>query len=266
MVVYLRITYLQSVHYYYFGLSILSFFTAFLLGFMPSFFMIFIILFGLNSVVSWLMSIHIYRKVRQLIVINSARYIIKHLLLAMAIIGGEMSVVFFTSGYLTLMLNAFMLLNFFTLFAVAMLYGISRIRFVSREFATQDVFRMRVAKNMMIQFRHRERMRPVFVTDQEIREYELGTINGLDRILTSIAKERGGGNMKIRVREFEKDFLESYLRIAQKTADLMKKGADTPGSGKAREELIKKEESYRSRLRMFKEHEFMKSQEKVRFV
>ena len=266
MAIYLRITYLQAVHYYYFGLSIMSFFTAFLLGFMPAYFLIFIALFGLNSVVSWFMSIQIYRKVKQLIVINSAKYLVKHFLLAILLIGGEISLVFFAPEYITMVVNIFMYLNFFTLFVVGMMYGVSRVHFVKKEFATQDVFKMRVSKNMMIQFRHKKGVRPVFVTDQEIREYRLGTIDSLDKILTSISKDRGGGNMELRVREFEKAFLESYLQITQKTVGFMRKGADTPESKKVMEELIKKAESYSSRLKMFREHQTIKSQEKVRFV
>ncbi len=266
MAVYLRITYLQAVHYYYFALGLMSFFTAMLLGFMPAYFIIFITLFALNSAVSWFMSVSIYRRVKQLIVINSLKYAIKHFVLALFLILGEISLLFLAPGYFIPVLNIFMFINFFALFAVAMLYGISRVHFVRKEFAVQDVFRIRVAKNMIIHFRHKKGIRPVFVTDQEIREYKPGTVHSLDKILASLAKSMGRGNMESRIREFEKTFLEKHLQIAEKTINHVKKGTDMPRSGEVLENLIRRSESYKSRLKTFNEYQLAKSREKARLV
>jgi hypothetical protein len=242
MPVYVRALYLQGVHYYYYSAGVLSFFTALLIPFIPLYSLIFMALSCVNTAGCWYISAKLQRKVRTLIIINSRGYMARHVAVALALLLLEMAALFLAPGYMMLFIDAFMSVNLFALFMMGMMYVLSHVRFARKQFATDDALMMKVARNMLLEFRRRKGV-VSWVTDEELKGYRPFSMAEVDRVLTLLVGDKGR-NMEAWATEFERVFLREHAEAERRAVQK----ARACGDRAALPGLEKRLSGYESRL------------------
>ena len=188
----ITVGHLKLIHYYYFAMGIFCFSSVFFIGFDSPFSFVFLLLYAMNSGISWYVA-HIARKgMSKYVVLQSLGFFLKHVVLSVLTVG--LTVTFWISGFLpdTGLINMFLMANYFVLFVAVMWYAYTRTSFVKGLFTIYDSYLFRMSKEFILKVKrnHRSFFGSDLVSDIEIRGYDYGTIKEVDNNLISAWKNK----------------------------------------------------------------------------
>jgi len=183
---------LKLIHYYYFAMGIFGLANAFFIGIGSPFSIIFLAFYVFNSAISWYIAHVARRKMSGYIVVQSIGFFIWHILLSVITVG--MTTLVWMSGIIPEvgLLTAMMMANYFVLFMAGLWYLFTRTDFVSGLFTVYDTYLFKKSKEFMLRIKRKYRgfFGRDIVTDDEIRNYEYGTIQEVDDNLISAWKNK----------------------------------------------------------------------------
>jgi hypothetical protein len=226
MGIYIPVSWLQAIHYYYYFIGIFSFGTVVIFSAYPTYALVFVISYILNSGICWYMSWWLHKKVKKELIINYTDYAIKHVFVTLASITvlGVLLLIGMpeSSGGAGLhglviprTMDYIVWFNYFSFFA-ALIWSVAlRFDILNKAFATFNSYSLRMAKSFAIKKR-KELGLDKLVPLKVFETYELGTDDNIDSILTDIGSDKKNPKLRLYIRKLE-------LAMCQKFIDEMAK-------------------------------------------
>jgi hypothetical protein len=222
MGVYIHPGYLQVVHYYFFCMAVNSFTAAILFYFVPLYSYIFLAFYFIHSAISWHLAWFLHKRLEEIYIINSPRYLIYHFVLTIWSSGLSVILWYIFSYEYHAVVNSLLMINFFLIFLAISWYLLSRVRAVKRLFDWYDARKARVLRNMVL--RLRDGIGKKLVPDKEITDYRPGANPAVDRLFFEIKKKRGKrkkDEMFVSLRDLELELWDMKIeQLQERIADL----------------------------------------------
>ncbi len=202
---YVNPDYLEVIHYYYFSIGMFSFMCSIIFSFSAVFSIIFILLYVGQSSFSWYISWYMQKKMRELVILNSLRFMMQHVVMTF-FVGGMTFLLWYFSAFSEQSLIATILqVNYFVFFMAFIWYLIVRVDVVKVVFDVYDSRKMESAKNLVI--RVRESRSEIFtkrlMTNYQIKNYRIGSNPEIDEMLIGAWSERRSARLLKRIAQLE---------------------------------------------------------------
>ena len=193
----------QTVHYYFFCLGMISLTAGIMHYFETAFSIIFLVFYAVHSAISWQTALFVHNRMKDIVFINSFRYAANHIVLTFVSVGSAIGLDFLMGEQYSSLIYALTLINFFVVFLAAIWFAIVRFDAVNRLFEWYDLKRFQKAKGILMQLRKEYGLE--LVSDSDIKSYRPGLNSGTDGILLRVmdASDGRGKELPHLVKEFE---------------------------------------------------------------
>jgi hypothetical protein len=198
---YVPVSWLQAIHYYYFCIGIFSFASSIVFLSFPSYALLFIVSYALNSAVCWYLSWWVHKMVKQNLILNYRRYMLNHMILAVASVGVLALLVYmnfqgiFTASATQRQLSIRLVIpefmdyvvgfNFFAFFSALMWSAALRLDVINKAFSTYNSMTLSRAKSLAAKLRKKMNTGTLVPADR-FTSYKPGSSDRVDSILMDI--------------------------------------------------------------------------------
>ena len=209
----LKPEYLQTIHYYFFALGMFSLVSAATFSDLSVYSYLFIGFYGTHSAVSWYVSWAMHRSMREVIVINSGRYALSHIVLTVWSAALAVLMWFLFDVNYEYLMFSLISVNFFALFLAGLWLALARMRLLQRFVSWQDRKQLDASREAVAEFRRKAKL--YLVDDDMLLGYAWGSDRRIDGLFGDAARLNQAGDRKGfagKVRELEIAICEMRMR------------------------------------------------------
>jgi len=221
---YIPVSWLQGIHYYFFGIGIFSFASAIIFSQYPSYFILFMVLYIGNSFLSWYMSWWVHKRVKKQIILNYQKYMINHFIVAVVAVSILALLLFLnfarfvTAGteqitfsmIIPEFIDSIMIFNYFVFSSAAIWSFALRFDMINKAFSTYNTFTARRARDFAIKKRSEFKL-GVLVPVDRFKGYKIGSNEKIDALLMEIWTDRKSPTLKKSIGKLELAMSETVI-------------------------------------------------------
>jgi hypothetical protein len=185
---YIKVEYLQYIHYLYFALGMFSLSNSILIGLGSASSVFLIAFYGIFMVISWTIAIGVRRMISNYFIVDSSASIARHVLLAVLSSCAAIAMWVYLDQALILSLGI-VSVNYFALFMVLIWYVFYKTKMAGKLLRSYNSRVLNKSKSLFITTRDKKDMAKL-ITDNDIRDYRYSSNGEVDNALLSIWTNR----------------------------------------------------------------------------